>query len=83
MIADDRRMLIQETSTIKELLLAYPKALRVLVDRQVPVSCAAGTVADAALACGLIPSALVAELQTVIMAESAGGRSRVARPARR
>ncbi len=63
---------IEENTTLKELLLTYPKALRVLVDRQVPITCARGTVADAARACGLPSTALLAQLRAVAGQASGG-----------
>lgn len=55
-----------ETSTIKDLLMCQPEALQVLLDREVPVSCANGTIAEAARACGLHPETLLADLASVL-----------------
>ena len=56
-----------ETSAIKDLLLCHPQALRVLLDRGVPVSCADGTVAEAARACGVAPQTLLADLAAALV----------------
>jgi hypothetical protein len=61
-----RSLSVEETSRIKELLLSYPRALRVLLRRGVPVSCAEGTIADAARTCGLSPAALTAEIRAAL-----------------
>ena len=58
---------LSETATIKDLLLCHPQVIQVLLDRGVPVSCANGTIAQAARACGLAPEALVAELAEVLL----------------
>lgn len=63
----DRALAIGETTIVKELLLAHPEALRVLLDRQVPVTCANGTVADAARASGLSAAVLVTEIWAAIV----------------
>ncbi len=56
-----------ETSAIKDLLLRHPQALRVLLNRGVPVSCAGGTIAEAARACGVAPRALLADLAAALV----------------
>ncbi|MDO8690375.1 MAG: hypothetical protein Q7R39_10270 [Dehalococcoidia bacterium] len=58
---------LSENSSIKELLLRHPQALRVLLDRGVPVSCAGGTVAEAARVCGVAPRTLLADLGAVLV----------------
>lgn len=57
---------LSETTTIRELLLAHPRALRILIDRGVPATCASGTIRDAARKSGLPASILLAELQSSI-----------------
>ena len=61
---------ICETTALRRLLLSHPRLLRVLLARDVPVSCSGGTVADAALACGMAATALVAELEAALATSS-------------
>lgn len=58
---------LSETTTIKSLLLRHPKALPVLLDRGIPVSCANSTIAAAARACGLAPEVLMADLAEALV----------------
>ncbi len=60
-------LVLSETTTIKHLLLCHPQVLPVLLDRGVPVSCANGTIAEAARACGLAPKVLVADLAKALV----------------
>jgi hypothetical protein len=57
---------IAPTTRIKDLLLNHPEALRVLVYRRVPVTTADGSIAEAARASGLSPSALLEEIQAAV-----------------
>ncbi len=66
------RFVLSETATIKDLLLCHPDALPVLLDRRVPVSCANGTIAEAARACGLAPKVLLADLARVLVQSASG-----------
>ena len=71
---------IEQTTTIKELLLTHPSALRVLVDRQVPVTCSECPIAEAARAAGLSPSTLLVEIRVAVEREAeADGRRQVRR----
>ena len=58
---------LSETSTIKDLLLCHPQALQVLLRRGIPVSCARGTIAEAARACGVAPQILLADLAAALV----------------
>ncbi len=53
---------VDETTSLRELLRRHPRAIRVLIDRDVPISCAGGSIGDAARACGVAPETLLAEL---------------------
>jgi hypothetical protein len=53
---------VDESTGLRELLQQHPTAIRVLLDRDVPISCAGGTVRDAAQACGVAPATLLAEI---------------------
>ncbi len=55
---------IGERTSLRELLQRHPKAIHVLIERDVPISCAGGSIADAARACGMAASTLLAELLT-------------------
>ncbi len=80
----DRMRPIGETTTIKDMLLSHPRALRVLLDLGVPSSCAQGTVADAARACSLAPTVFLAELQAGLTGSGSAavrGQAAAARPA--
>jgi hypothetical protein len=57
---------VVETTGLRELLQQHPKAIRVLLDRDVPISCAGGTVGDAARACGVPSATLVSDLLACI-----------------
>ena len=63
MMTNAGQIIIREEDTLREVLLAYPQALRVILRWGIPVTCAAGTVADAARACDLPVDLLVAELR--------------------
>lgn len=69
---------IGPTTTIRELLMAHPEVLRVLVDRQVPASCAEGSIAEAARASGWSPSALLVGIRAAVESRAAADRRRPA-----
>lgn len=57
---------LSETSKVKDLIMYHPDLLRVLLDRGVPVSCAGGTIAEAARACGMRPQILLGHLEAAL-----------------
>ena len=62
---------IAEASAIKEALRFHPEALLVLISRGVPATAAAGTIADAARACGRSPKSLLSEILAAVSAAKA------------
>lgn len=63
METNTRPVVIREEDTLREVLHAYPQTLRVIMKRWIPVSCASGSIAEAARACDLPVEVLVAELR--------------------
>lgn len=57
---------IEEETTIKEVLLCCPRALRVILDRKVPATCGHSTIREAARAAGIAPSLLLADLRLAV-----------------
>jgi hypothetical protein len=61
-----QELVLQETTSLKELLLAHPRALRVIIDRKVPITCSGGSIGDAARASGIATEQLLAEFRKAI-----------------